>query len=52
MAVRRRIPLLDRVHGREHESFEQLLDFLVQPAVLDGDRRLTRQRGDHFHGAP
>jgi len=45
------VALLDRVHRRLHEPFEQALDLLVQAAVLDGDRGLAGKRGDELHGA-
>ena len=40
MTRRGRIALLDGGDGRGHETLEQLLDVLVQQAVLDCDRRL------------
>ena len=49
---RGRVPLLDRMHRGLHEPLEQSLDFFVQPAVLDRDRRLSRERGHELHGAP
>ena len=51
VTVGRRIALLDRVHRREHEAFEQLLDVFVQPPVFDGDRRLAGQRGHQLDRA-
>ncbi len=51
MTIRRRIALFDGVHGGEHEALEQLLDVFVQPAVLDGDRRLAGECRHQLDGA-
>ena len=42
---------LDRRDRRRDEPFEQPLDVLVQPAVLDGHRRLRRERAHELDGA-
>src|SRR5216117_1437366 len=52
VAERGRVTLLDRVHRGLHEPLEQPLDFFVQPAVLDRDRRLSRERGHELYGTP
>ncbi len=44
MTGRGRVARLDRGDGGLHEPLEQGLDALVEPAVLERDRRLGRQR--------
>ena len=40
------VALLDRQHRGAHEALEEVLDLLHEPGVLDGNRRLGRQRPD------
>ena len=51
MSEGRRVALFDRVHRGLHESLEQLLDLLVQPAVLDCNRCLPGERRHQLHRA-